>query len=64
MTAYTARRMRKTEFKTTAAMLKRDADGNLCGFAIEHESGAAEIGLSWQQACQLAEERNSVLEAA
>lgn len=61
---YTARRMKKSEFKTTGDMTRRDAAGALCGFAVEHDSGATVTGLSWQQACQIAEERNNQLEAA
>lgn len=62
---YQARKMRKDEFKTTADLIKRDAAGALCGFAVEHSSGIKEVGLSWGQACTIAEKMNATeLEAA
>ena len=61
---YSARKMRDNEFKTLADVLRRDAQGALCSFAVEHSSGAKEIGLSWKQACQIAAERNDLAENA
>lgn len=62
---YTARKMRKAEFKTVADVTRRDAAGALCGFAVEHESGASVLNLSWSQACAIAADRNTTaLEAA
>jgi len=55
---YAARKMMKFEFKTTADLIKRDAAGALCGFAVEHSSGAKVLGLSWAQASLLAEKNN------
>ena len=55
---FTARRMTKTEFKTANEMIRRDAAGALCGFAVEHHSGAKVTGLSLSQALTLAAQNN------
>ncbi len=62
---YSPRKMIQKEFTTADSRIKRDASGALCHFAVEHSSGAKVVGLSWQQACEIAETRNMAeLEAA
>jgi len=62
---FNPRKMRPSEFKSVADLTRRDAAGALCGFAVEHSSGANVLGLSWLQACAIAEDRNACeLEAA
>lgn len=62
---FTVRKMINSEFKSRDDIIKRDEKGALCHFAVEASSGAAQIGLSREQAYALAEVMNNyVLEAA
>lgn len=58
-TIYSARRMRNNEFTSTEQMLKRDSNGALCSFALISDRGHVQLGLSWQQACDMAENLNA-----
>lgn len=63
MRAYEPRRMRKDEFQSPEDLLRRDAAGALQHFAVEHSSGVDVTGLSWGQACELAERNNKEVAA-
>lgn len=64
MRTYTPRKMRQNEFRDDYDHVKRDAAGALCHFAVEALNGATVVGVSWQQACALAERMNELEVAA
>lgn len=61
MAQYTARRMKNNEFRTVDDLIRRDAKGALCQFAVDGGNFAV-LNLSWAQACELAESNNAAFE--
>lgn len=61
MAQFTARRMKNNEFHTVDDLIRRDAKGALCQFAVDGGKFAV-LNLSWAQAVELAERNNAAFE--